>query len=269
MRVIDIHTHVFPDAVAAKVLPTMEKNAGVTATFDGTLSGLVAAMNRAGIEKACIQPVATKPDSVASINDWAAGSASGRIAPFGAMHPDLPDPAAELARMAALGLRGFKLHPEFQACWPDDERMRLIYEGAIEHDLIVFFHAGLDLAIPTSHSDPPAFARVLDDYPELTLILAHMGGWRQWDEVAEHLVGRAVYLETSYTLPYAGPETFLDLVRAHGARRVVFGTDGPWADPTAEVGALLALDLADDDLAAIMGDTAAGLLGDDAGTAHA
>lgn len=260
MRVIDIHVHVFPDAIAAKAMPVMAQNAGVTPVFDGTISGLLAAMDRAGIEKACIQPVATRPESVAGINDWAAAVASERIAPFGAMHPDLDEPAAEIARMAALGLHGFKLHPEFQVFHPDEERLRPIYEAAIEHDLAVFFHAGLDLAIPTEHSDPYCFARVLDDYPDLTLILAHMGGWKQWDEVAEALCGRELFLETSYTLPYTGPGVFLDLIRSHGADRVVFGSDGPWAEVGAAAQAIAGLQLRDDELQAIFWDNAAELL---------
>jgi len=71
-RVIDIRVHVLPDAIAAKAMPVMARNAGVTPALDGTLSGLLAAMDHASIEKACIQPVATRPESVAGINGWAA-----------------------------------------------------------------------------------------------------------------------------------------------------------------------------------------------------
>jgi uncharacterized protein len=259
-RVIDIHVHVFPDAVAAKAMPVMARNANVTPVFDGTVSGLLAAMDRGGVETSCIQPVATKPESVASMNDWAASTASARIAPFGAMHPALADPAAEMARMVALGLHGFKLHPEFQAFHPDDERLRPIYEAAIEHGMAVFFHAGLDLAIPTEHSDPSRFARVLDDFPDLTVILAHMGGWRQWDAVPAALCGRNVFLETSYTLPYVGPAAFVDLVRAHGADKVVFGSDGPWAEVGGDVRAVSSLGLDEDELQAILWRNAAELL---------
>ena len=260
MRVIDIHVHAFPDAIAAKAMPAMAQNANVTPTYDGTVAGLLAAMDRGGVEKSCIQPVATRPESVASMNDWAARVASERIAAFGAMHPALAEPAAEIARIATLGLRGFKLHPEFQAFHPDEERLRPVYEAAIEHDLAVFFHAGLDLAIPTEHSDPHCFARVLDDFPELKLILGHMGGWKQWDEVAEVLCGRELFLETSYTLPYTGPGVFLDLIRSHGADRVVFGSDGPWADAGAAAQAIAGLQLRDDELQAIFWDNAAELL---------
>ena len=79
-------------------------------------------MDRTGVDVSVVQPVATKPAQVASINDWAARSHRERIVPFGAMHPDFEDPAAEIARMASLGLRGFKMHPEHQAFEPHDPR---------------------------------------------------------------------------------------------------------------------------------------------------
>jgi hypothetical protein len=47
--------------------------------------------------------------------------------------------------------------------------------------------------------------------------LAHMGGWKQWDEVLEILAGRDVYLGISFTLPYFGARAFRGLVAAHGA----------------------------------------------------
>ena len=263
MRVIDSHVHIFPDRVAAVAMPRMEENAGVKAAFDGTLSGLRGAMRRAGVETSVVQPVATRVDAVAGINDWAASIQGDGVLCFGAMHPLLDQPAAELARMAGLGLRGLKLHPEFQAFRPDDDAMAAVYEGSIASGLAVFFHAGEDLALPTVHSDPDAFAHVLDAFPDLTVALAHMGGWRQWDAVLEVLAGREVYLETSYTLPYIGPERFVELVRAHGPSRVIFGSDGPWADVAAEVEAmhgLLEHGLTPAELQAIMAGNAARLL---------
>ena len=241
MRVVDSHVHIFPDRVAAVALPRMQEKSGVTPAFDATLAGLREAMRRGGVETSVVQPVATRPDAVAGINDWAASIQGDGVVCFGAMHPKLDEPAAELARMAGLGLRGLKLHPEFQTFRPDDDAMAPIYEGAAANGLAVFFHAGEDLALPTVHSTPASFVRVLDAFPGLTVILAHMGGWRQWDAVLEELAGRDVYLETSYTLPYIGPRRFVELVKAHGPSRVIFGSDGPWADVSTEVAAVQGL----------------------------
>lgn len=260
-QIIDIHAHVFPDAVAATAIPRLEAEAAITAFYDGTLLGLLSQMDRAGIDIAVTQPVATKPSQVAKMNDFAASTASDRIVPFGAIHPDTTDPRAEIARMASLGLRGVKLHPEYQAFSPDEPRMEVIYDALAEHDMILLFHAGLDIGLPTDYGRPANFARMIAQNPDLTVILAHMGGWSLWDEVREHLLGMPVYLDTSFASDYMDDEEFLDLVAVHGAERILFGTDGPWADMAAQVQWLRGLPFAEDDLEAILGGNAATLLG--------
>ena len=146
MQIIDIHTHAWTDALAAKAMPALESaGEGFIARYDGTVGGLIREMDRTGVGISVIQPVATKPSQVATINDWAAAQASDWIVPFGAMHPDFPAPAAEIARMRTLGLRGFKLHPEHQSFAPDEPRMATIYDAAIKHGMTVFFHAGADV----------------------------------------------------------------------------------------------------------------------------
>ena len=260
MRIIDVHTHVFPDDVAAAAMPALEEEADVKASFDGTLSGLISEMDRAGIHVALTQPVSTKPSQVCPINDWAATTASDRIIPFGGMHPGFDEPWAEIERMAGLGLRGFKMHPEYQAFRPDEDRMSPIFEAATAFGMIILFHSGVDIGIPTLHGTPDAFARALDLHTDATVILAHMGGYRQWDEVRDSLVGREVYFDTSYSLGHMEDEDFVDLVMEHGADRVLFGTDGPWADMRTEVDLIRSVGLAEEDLAAILGGNAARLL---------
>ncbi len=55
-----------------------------------------------------------------------------------------------------------------------------------------------------------------------------MGGNTMYDDVERYLVGKNVYLDTSYVLDKMPEETFLRLVRAHGADRILFGSDSPW-----------------------------------------
>jgi len=256
MRVIDLHVHAFPDKIAAGAVANLEGLTGYARHFDGTLDGLRESVARNGVERAVVLPVATKPESVAGINDWAVRSQDAHVACFGAMHPDHPDPAAEIERLAGLGLRGVKMHPEFQSFRPDEDRMAPIYEALARYDLAVFFHAGADIALDTVTSAPEVFVRVLDACPGLRVALGHMGGWRQWDEVLEVLAGRDVVLETSFTLAFIGADRFLDLVRAHGADRVAFGSDGPLGDAAGELQAIGALELEEDERAAILWRTA-------------
>jgi predicted TIM-barrel fold metal-dependent hydrolase len=261
MRIIDMHTHVFPDALAPSAIASLEKAGDLKARYDGTVAGLVAEMDRTGVDISVTQPVATKPEQVASINDWVAGLGSDRIVPFGAMHPNLADPGAEIARMASLGLRGFKLHPEHQAFDPDESRMDAIYAAAVEHDMVVFFHAGADVIHTTVRGTPASFATVLDEWPDLTFVLAHLGGFRQWRGVAEVLAGRDVWLDTAYTLGHLPDDEFVRIVKNHGVERVLFGSDGPWTDCRAEIEHLRRLDFTEVELDALLGENAAELIG--------
>ena len=260
MPIIDMHTHVYPDRLAATAVDAVCRPCAIAPCFDGTLGGLRSLMRSAGVALSVVQPVASKASQVRSINDWLATLAGDGVIPFGAMHPDLPDPEAEAKRLVALGLPGFKLHPEYQDFSPDDERLDPLYAAAAGRGLIVYFHAGEDIALPDVHSTPEAFARLLDRHPDLTVVLAHMGGWRQWDEVLRHLAGREVYLDTSFTLPYLSESRFAELVAAHGVHRILFGSDAPWGDLTRDVALLRAMPFSEHDLDAILWGNAARLL---------
>jgi predicted TIM-barrel fold metal-dependent hydrolase len=217
-------------------------------------------MDRAGVDVSVIQPVATKQSQVRAINDWAASIADPRVIAFGAMHPELDDPRGEIERMASLGLRGFKLHPEYQAFAPDEPRMSAIYDAATEHGMTILFHAGHDEVLETLRGTPETFAAVLDRYPDLRVVLAHLGGYRVWNRVAEVLVGRDVYLDTAYTLGHLPDADFVEIVHAHGAEHVLFGSDGPWTDARAEISWLRGLPFAEGVLDAILGENAERLL---------
>jgi hypothetical protein len=259
--VVDVHTHVFPQAVAARAIDALVDDARPRPHYDGTPSGLLAAMDTAGVDVAVLQPVATRASQVESINDFTASIANDRLVPFGAMHPHFREPEAEIERMAALGLRGIKLHPEFQDFDPDDAQMHRVYRAAAEHGLIILFHAGVDPAYDTVRGVPTTFKRVLAAHPDLTVILAHLGGFQVWDEVAEHLLGERVYLDTAYTLGHLPLEEARAIMRGHGTDRILFGSDGPWTDVGSELEGLREMGLAADELEAVLWRNAASLLG--------
>ena len=260
MNIIDIHTHAWPDAVAPNAIEALQRLGTLTAFYDGTVAGLRASMADSGIARSVVQPVATKASQVVGINDWAASIAGDGIVPFGAMHPEVEDVPAEMARLSALGLRGIKLHPEHQAFAPDEPRMAPIYEAAIAHDMTVFFHAGADELHETVRGTPQSFSAVLEAFPTMRVVLAHLGGFRVWNDVAEKLVGKNVYLDTAYTLGHLPDADFVEIVHAHGAEKVLFGSDGPWTDPVVEVAWLRSLPLADGVIEAVLGGNAERLL---------
>ena len=244
MEIIDIHTHVFPDHIAHKVIPDISKKADWPAQLDGTVGDLRRSMRKAGVTRSVVQPVATKPAQVRSINNWVASIADDEIISFGSFHPDFENFEDEITRIKGLGLKGLKIHPEYQQCWPDDEAFYPIYDELVENDMIVLFHCGVDLGVPPPlHSSPRAIASIMGRFPDLKVIGAHLGGYQQWDEVEEYLIGKNIYLETSFAVGHIDDDRFVKLVREHGIDRVLFGTDSPWKDQKSEVEKIFSLDL--------------------------
>jgi predicted TIM-barrel fold metal-dependent hydrolase len=259
---IDIHTHCFPDAVAARAMANLMAEYNVTPVGDGTLGNLRQHMAASGVSASVVMPVATRPDQVTSINDWAASVNSRDVIVFGALHPDLADPAGEIERIIDLGLRGVKFQPTFQHFAPDERRMFPTYR-ALEGRLVVMFHAGDEIQpAPEVPSTPQALANVHHAFPGLAMIAAHFGGYRMWDDVRKHLVGTGVCFDTSYCPPNDLPDDEMrDLIRTHGARRILFGSDFPFGDPAPDIERLLALGLDREDIEAITWRNADRLLG--------
>lgn len=280
--IIDIHTHTFPNKLAAATLDKLSSMSHTTPFIDGTVQGLARSMEKAGIHRSVVLPVATSPKQVIHINDASARlndqAEETGIASFGCIHPDFEDWKAELARVASLGMKGIKIHPVYQGVDLDDPRYLRILDRAGELGLIVVTHAGQDVGYPGRISCSPAMARnALRQTGPLPLILAHMGGWRDWDQVEEFLADTPALLDTSFSLgaltplndgyyhpsdlPLMAPEQFVRMVRCFGAERILFGSDSPWGDQSADVARLRSLPLTEKEREAILGGNARRLLG--------
>ena len=243
-RIIDFHTHIFPDKVAAEAIPKMESTSGHKAFSDGTASGLIASMDAAGIEKSITLPVATNPEKVSSINRFGASLDGPRLCMFGAFHPKARSWREHLEEILACGMAGVKLHPDYQSFYPDDPDLLPVFAAFRDNDLLVFFHAGGDLSFkPPNRGEPARIAALLKALPGLKVMAAHMGGFQMWDEVEEHLLGKPVYLDTSFAMGYMSDQRMRAMIGRHCTEQVLFGTDSPWMDQSAEVKNLLRLGL--------------------------
>ena len=260
--IVDTHNHCFPDSLAPRAVEGLTVAYGLTATFDGTVEGLKARNRAVGIGLAVVQPVATKASQVVSINDWAASIRSDSVISFGAMHPDFPEPLAELGRMRELGLKGVKFQPSWQMFRPDDERMLPIYE-AMQGELIAYFHGGAEIDPDMQmFGTPESLARVHEMFPGLTMAVAHMGGFLVWERAREFLIGSDVFLDTAYCLPeHISDDALVSLIRDHGADRVLFGSDAPCGDAAAQLARIRALPLEPGEIEGITGGNAARLPG--------
>ncbi|MBQ9264891.1 MAG: amidohydrolase family protein [Clostridia bacterium] len=281
--IIDFHTHTFPDTIAAAAIDKLQAASHTRPFADGTVAGLGRSMAAAGIDASVVLPVATSARQVPHINDSAIRlnhqARETGIYSFGGMHPDFEEADRELERLAAAGIRGVKLHPPYQGVDFDDPRYLRILKKAAEMGLAVLIHAGKDVGLPgAEQATPDKIRRAMDAVPEGTLILAHMGGWRCWEQAARLLPGTGAYIDTSFALgnmtptgdgfyktpdelAMLTPDQAVDLIRLFGADHVLFGTDCPWSDQAAYLRQFQALPLTDREKTAILGGNAARLLG--------
>lgn len=279
--IVDMHTHTFPDKIAVATVQKLQGKSHTHPFSDGTNAGLAERAKRAGVDWSVVLPVATNAHQVPHVNDSSARLCDQYhdqgLLSFGCMHPDFPDWKLELARIAGMGMKGIKIHPVYQGVDLDDPRYLRILDRCGELGLIVVTHAGLDVGYPDEVRCSPEMAlRAVQAVGPITLILAHMGGWRNWDDVERLLPQTSVYIDTSFSfgpmtpngdgyyapedLPLLGASGFMRLIRAFGAGRVVFGTDSPWTDQSSELALLRSLPLSEEELAQILGGNAEQLL---------
>jgi len=262
VKIIDAHTHAFPDKLAARALETLhEKAAPFRAVLDGTVGGLLESMDSCGIEKSVVCSIATRPEQFNPILDWCEKIRSDRIVPLASIHPDTPEPEEKIREIKRRGLKGLKLHSMYQDFSVDEERLFPIYESIRNEGLVLELHAGYDISYPDSRSaEPSRILKVHKSFPGLILLATHIGGWRSWDEADEFLAGREIYFDTSFTLDEIAPETLSSILSKHGIDRILLGSDSPWRSQQYEIDLVRKLDIGDDEKEKILGLNAERLL---------
>ena len=259
MEIIDIHTHIYPDRIASLAVKKISEFYSVEMGFSGKASDLLLQAENAGISKSVCHSVATGARQVTRINDFISEQArqsSSRLVGMGTLHQDFENPEQEIDRCISLGLKGIKLHPDTQMFNIDDERMFPVYDY-LSGRLPVLFHCG-DYRYDYSH--PKRLARILDMFPNLTVIAAHFGGWMIYDLALEYLKDKNCYLDTSSAISYIGKTRAKELIRAYGAERVMFGTDYPMWSCKEELNRVQELDLSSNEYELILSANAKRLL---------
>lgn len=250
--IIDFHTHIFPDKIAEAAIFSMSERSNLKPDTDGTVSGLLKSMESSGIDFSVVLPVATSPRQFDSINRFAAEiNGNGGLYSFGGIHPDCEAVEEKLDHIKSLGLRGIKLHPDYQGVFIDDDRYVRIISYCIKIGLYVCTHSGLDVGYPdTVHCTPDRVLSLLSKLPEHNeprLILAHVGACCMFDEVEELLVGKNVYFDLAFCLDRISKGQLLRIIEKHGSDRILFASDSPWASQQKFLRIFNSLDLPADD----------------------
>ena len=242
MKLIDIHTHIYPGAIADKAAQSIRDFYCLEGEgMDGTADILLKQGRKAGITKYLILPVAVKPEQVSSINQYIYHQTQVQdcFLGFGTAHAAQADITAEADRIEAMGLRGIKIHPDCQRFDIDDARLFPLYE-AVQGRLPMMIHMG---DVKYDHSHPARLRRVLQMFPRLQVCAAHFGGHTMYETARENLSDTSCIMDISSTLMFMEKGQAERYINHYGAERLAFGTDYPVWDPVREVQRFLSLDI--------------------------
>ena len=247
--IIDFHTHMFPDKIAAKTIAYLAEIIEQAHPYtDGTYEGLKRVTKESGVDISIVLPIVTNPKQFDSINRFAANYQEGNVISFGSIHPDSEDYKSQLKYIKDLGLKGIKFHPDYQETNFNDIRYKRIISYATELGLIMVTHAGMDPLSPNKiHCTVDMMKEVIDEVNPEKLVLAHMGGHQCWDEVEEKIVGKNVYFDTGVVLDKMDLEQCLRIMKNHGTDKILFGTDMPWSGQKEYAEIIRGLDLTNED----------------------
>ncbi len=267
--IIDFHTHIFPDKIAEKTIAYLSEKGGIPPFSDGTVDGLVARMEEAGVDISITLPVLTSPMQFDSVNRFAAEinarfeGGARRLISFAGIHPACEDIDKKMSFIKESGFLGVKVHPDYQGTFIDDAGYVRIMEAARDNDLIVVTHSGVDcgfLGMPV-RCTPERALNLIRRVPYGKLVLAHLGANEMHADVLQRLCGEDVYFDTAYVLRFVGKEMFEKILAKHGEDKILFATDSPWSEVRGDVEILKSYSLDTKTEKKILCDNAKALLG--------
>ena len=262
MQIIDFHTHIYPDIIAGKAAQSIRDFYNIEEQkLEGTVALLLERGKEAGICRFVVLPVGLKPDHVANINNFVFRQKQEHpeLTGFGTVHAAMSNITDECQRILEMGLRGIKMHPDFQLFPIDDPKLFPVYETLQGHAPIVL-HMG-DPRYDYSH--PKRLRRVLELFPNLEVIAAHFGGYSMPETAYQELKNMHCYFDISSSLMFMEDGIAEHYIRTYGAERFVFGSDFPLWDPKIEVERFLRLKVTNNELEQIAYKTALHILKED------
>lgn len=229
-KLIDFHTHIFPEKLYDAIKGWFTKNVGWNFYFKGSSDDILNFLeNSDKIERYVCFGYAHKPNISENLNEFYLNIKRKfkKAIPLGCFHQDDDDLQSILKKALSKGLYGFKLHCQVQNISPDDERLYKAYETIIESNGFIIFHAGTG-PFPNEFVGYKRFKKVLEKFPQLKCVVAHLGCFEEAFLEAS-LFHENLYLDTSYTF-IANPTNIMtapiELVKK-ASHKIFFGSDFP------------------------------------------
>jgi len=227
------------------------ENMGSKSQINCTVALAEKQLDRAGVDRAIIFPVSYNDYLQPNTEIAEIAAANKRFIGFARLDADSPTGGAQLEHaIKELGLKGLKIM---------NVPTRGMMDKARELKIPVLIHSGFT-------RPPMVYEGVARSYPDVTIILAHLGFTANRDHIfsfplqANYLARKYknVYLDTSaatwtqYTLKLALEEVGVD--------KILFGSDGPWFLPSIMLACLRDLELPERDMRKILYENIAGIL---------
>ena len=169
-------------------------------------------------------------------NEWVAAhvaKAPARLLFFASIDPLQPGYMQELEKFhRQFGAVGVKLAPLYQNVHPQDKRCYALYAYCQQHGLPILFHTGTSFVggTPLEYSRPVHFDSVAVDFPELRMVLAHLG--HPWEGETIAVIRRHAHVYADISALYYRPWQFYNsmrlLVEYKAQHKVLFGSDFPF-----------------------------------------
>ena len=244
-KIIDTHAHIFPKKIESKAVKSIGDFYGIPINTGGLINDLKISGDKIGVKNYIVHSTATTPTQVKAINIFISEAVKENSRFFGliTLHPDLSvkEIDCEIEFAKSMGLKGIKLHPDFQKFYIDDKKLYNIYSAA-EGILPILFHTG-DKRY--EFSKPERLANIAKVFKKLKCIGAHFGGYSEWDNLNCYEGLKNVYFDTCSALPFLKPEKAVALIENFGVEKFMFGSDFPMWQHEKELELFLKLQLTD------------------------
>ena len=286
---IDSHLHIYETKEEGRsskegyqIWEYGEKSDVKFSKYDGDVEDALDAMDKAGFSKAVVvnlfgssgqEKGPALAEELKAYNRWGCDVAAPQDSLVAYINADpfiLPgdEMAAHIRDMVQNhGARGVKLHPVTQRFEMGDPRMAPTYETCQDLGIPIVSHSGPERA-GSAFGTPKAYASVLENYPDLTMVLAHLGGgaWTETLEIAQAYPH--AYFDCCEIMEWTGGtnaptyEQLGELIKGIGPERVVMGSDFPWYDLDRSIDIVMGLPgLAQEEKEGMLGANAVRILG--------